>query len=619
LQRILLDLVLMSLSSADIWVIVIYFLITLYIGFHFSKKASKGMESFFLGGRNLPWYLAGISMVATTFAADTPLAVTELVAKDGIAGNWLWWNFAIGGLLTTFFFARLWRRSGVLTEVELIEFRYTGKPAAILRGFKSIYLGLFMNMMIIAWVNRALITLFIVFFGLSEETAFLYTAIAMLVVMGYASVSGLLGVVFTDVVQFFVAMIGCIVLAYLVLNSEEVGGMDGLKEKLPEGTLNFLPLLDSSGNIDITQLVLAPAAFLAYVGFMWWSSWYPGQEPGGGGYVAQRMMSTKNEKHSVYASLFFNVAHYCLRPWPWIIVALCAVVLYPELMVSDPKAGYVMAMKDYLPDGLRGLLLVAFLSAYMSTISTQLNWGASYLVNDFFLRFIPGANERSDKYKVGVSRIVTLFIMVCGLFATTFVTSIEGVWTFIMECGAGLGLVLILRWYWWRINAWSEIAATITPFVVYGILFGIRTSKEAALTMIPDGSTAQSIVMADYPWLYFPYSFFIILGTCTLVWLAVTFFTKPVDEEHLGLFYKKVQPGGFWKPVADRIDENFNIPKLGIQLLCWLLAVGFTYGFLFFSGKLILGFYSEALYLGLFTLFCLIGFLVLMKRSRIFD
>ncbi len=609
----------MSLSTPDIWVIALYGLFTVWIGFRFSKKAGKGLESFFLGGRNLPWYLAGISMVATTFAADTPLAVTEIVAKNGIAGNWLWWNFAIGGLLTTFFFARLWRRAEVLTEVEFIELRYSGKPAALLRGFKAIYLGLVMNVMIIAWVNKALMTLFVVFFGLSESSAFWYTGLAMFIVMGYASLSGLLGVVFTDVVQFFIAMVGCIILAVLVLNSPEIGGMENLKAALPEGSLNFLPLLDSEGGINTEQLLLAPAAFLAYAGFMWWSSWYPGQEPGGGGYVAQRMMSTKNEKHAVYATLFFNIAHYCLRPWPWIIVALCSVVLYPEIAATDPKSGYVMAMKDYLPDGVRGLLLVAFLSAYMSTISTQLNWGASYLVNDFYLRFVPGAKESSERSKVLVSRITTVVIMLIGLYATTYVTRIEGVWKFIMECGAGLGLVLILRWYWWRINAWSEIAATITPFAVYGILYGWRTHWEKVMAPGLTPEEAEKLVSASHPWLYFPYSFFIILGSSTVVWLLVTFISKPVEGKHLDRFFERVRPGGWWGPVAARLSASFQRPNMLLQGLCWLLAVGFTYGFLFFSGKMILGFYEEALYIGTFTAVCLGLFLLLIKQSKLFD
>ena len=607
----------MTLSTLDLLVMALYFIFTMWIGFRFSKKASEGMESFFLGGRNLPWYLAGLSMVATTFAADTPLAVTELVSENGIAGNWLWWNFAIGGLLTTFFFSRLWRRSGVLTEVEFIEFRYSGKSAAWLRGFKSIYLGLFMNVLIIAWVNRALMTLFGVFFGLSESEQFLYTALAMIIVMGYSSLSGLLGVVYTDAVQFVIAMTGSIVLAVLVLNSEEIGGMAALKEALPQGSLNFLPSFD--GDITLTGLVLAPAAFLAYIGFMWWTSWYPGAEPGGGGYIAQRMMSTKNEKHAIFATLFFNLAHYCLRPWPWIIVALCAVVLYPDAMVSDPKSGYVLAMKDYLPNGLRGLLLVAFLAAYMSTISTQLNWGASYLVNDAYLRFVPNANSKSEKHKVLVSRIATVLIMVVGLFITTFVTRIAGVWEFILECGAGLGLVLILRWYWWRINAWSEIAATITPFAVYGTLFAIRKSKEFQLHAYLSPEDARQAIEMDFPYLYFPYSFFIIVGISTLVWLAVTFLTKPVEQAHLQKFFDKVNPGGWWSGFPQSSQLKGERPSMILYGLTWLLSVGFTYGFLFFCGKLLFGFYDEAIPIGFFTLICLLFFVRIVKKSGLFD
>lgn len=567
----------------------------------------------------MSWLMAGVSMVATTFAADTPLAVTELVAKDGIAGNWLWWNFALGGLLTTFFFARLWRRSGVLTEVEFIEFRYSGKPAAVLRGFKAVYLGLFMNVLIIAWVNKAMMTILGVFFGLDEMEQFWYTGGAMLIVVIYSSLSGFLGVVYTDAIQFVIAMTGCILLAVLVLNSEQIGGMEGLKAALPEGSLNFLPMLGDDKGLSTDQLILAPAAFLAYIGFMWWSSWYPGAEPGGGGYVAQRMMSVKNEKHSIYATLFFQLAHYCLRPWPWIIVALCAVVLYPEAMANDPKSGYVLAMKDFLPSGLRGLLLVAFLAAYMSTISTQLNWGASYLVNDLYLRFVPKARESSDKKQVSISRGFTFLLMVLGLLMTTQVTSIEAVWTFILECGGGLGLVLILRWYWWRINAWSEIAATITPFVTYGILFLMRVAVEGGDDMGRDPKEMAAMAQEQFPWLYFPYSFFIIIAATTVVWLIVTFRTKPVESGHLLKFFNRVQPGGWWNPMRRLSTENVKRPQMLWYFLTWILAVCFTYGFLFFTGKLIFGIYDEALQLGLFTLVSLLLFLVVVKKSELFD
>ncbi|HYG14731.1 MAG TPA: sodium:proline symporter, partial [Bacteroidia bacterium] len=324
----------MELSLADWLIIIAYLVLSLWIGVYYRQKASKNLESFFLGGRNLPWYIAGISMVATTFAADTPLAVTGLVGKNGIAGNWLWWNFLMGGMLTTFFFARLWRRSGVVTEVELIELRYGGRPARFLRGFKAIYLGLFMNMMIMGWVNFALVQILSIFFGMDTDTALLITGGLMVLTAVYSSLSGLLGVAMTDAVQFVIAMVSCVVLAVVVVHSDAIGGVEAMKAKLPPATLDFFPAITSGSELAST-LALSFASFFAYVGIMWWSSWYPGQEPGGGGYVAQRMMSAKNERHALWGTLSFQVGHYAIRPWPWIIVGLCAVILYPELQGND--------------------------------------------------------------------------------------------------------------------------------------------------------------------------------------------------------------------------------------------------------------------------------------------
>ncbi len=456
----------MNLAIID-WVIIgLYFFVALIIGLRYRGIGSRSLTDYFLGGRKMPWFVAGVSMVATTFAADTPLAVTELVAQNGISGNWLWWNMLLGGMLTTFFFARLWRRSGVLTEVELIELRYSGIQAAFLRGFKSVYLGLFMNVLIMGWVNLALMSILKVLFDIPDDQLLFYALGAMAITAVYSSISGLWGVAVTDVVQFVIAMTGCIILAIIVINSPEIGGISGLKSNLPPWALNFFPSIsDFTPGDAATGLTITAGTFLAFIGFQWWASWYPGAEPGGGGYVAQRMMSTKNERDSVYATLLFQIAHYCLRPWPWILVGLASLVLYPELGANEKRLGFVMAMKDFLPAGLMGLLLVAFLAAYMSTISTQLNWGASYLVNDFYLRFFePGA---SQKKLIKVSRIVTFLLMIIAVFATSQMNSISGVWQFIIECGAGLGLVLILRWYWWRINAWSEITATIAPFIGY--------------------------------------------------------------------------------------------------------------------------------------------------------
>ena len=522
-------------------------------------------------------------MVATTFAADTPLAVTELVAKNGISGNWLWWNMLIGGMLTTFFFAKLWRRANILTELEFIEIRYSGIEAAFLRAFKSVYMGLFINALIIGWVNIALMSVIQVFFNVPQEYLIWIIAGAMLVTVVYSSLSGLWGVAITDVIQFCLAMLGCIVLAVLVISSEKIGGIGGLKEKLPDWSLNFFPRINfSSSGTEIAQtLSISAGAFFAFVGVQWWASWYPGAEPGGGGYIAQRMMSCKNEKHSVYATLFFQIAHYCIRPWPWIIVGLASLVLYPELSSDDKKLGYVMAMKEFLPAGLKGLMLIAFFSAYMSTISTQLNWGASYIVNDFYKRFIKPENsfknsEKAQKNYVLLSRITTILIMFIALFVTTQIKSISGVWEFLIECGAGLGMVLILRWYWWRINAWSEITATIFPLVAYGI---------------------SKLVLEKYlPATYIEnkFSYFFTVGTTTIAWLIMTFSTRPTKTQTLITFYENIRPDGWWKPFKTNSEIN-NKSNIIYLFISWFLAIIMVYSTLFFTGKFIFGEWISAI------------------------
>lgn len=571
-----------TLHFIDWTLIGLFLLISLGISLFVRKKASNSLEDFFLGGRQFPWYLAGISMVATTFAADTPLAVTELVAKHGISGNWLWWSFLFGGMLTTFFFASLWRKSGVLTEVELIELRYSGKPAAFLRGFRSMYLGLFMNVFIIGWVNLAMNALLVIFFKIPENQVIYYTGGLMLIAAIYSSIGGLWGVALTDLFQFVIAMIGTVVLAFLVINNEQVGGISGLKASLPASTFDFFPEI---GNGDLGgTLSLSIGAFLAYTTVQWWASWYPGAEPGGGGYVAQRMMSAKDEKQAVYATLFFQIAHYCIRPWPWILVGLATLVLYPDLAEENKKLGYVMAMQDYLPTGFKGLLLVAFFAAYLSTISTQLNWGASYLVNDLYKRFIQ--KDAQQNQLVLVSKVLTLILAVIGLLITTQLETISGVWTFIIECGAGLGLVLILRWYWWRINAWSEIAATIAPFVAYAF---------------------SKFVLG---W-EFPNSFFLTVGFTTVIWLLVTFLTRPTESSVLQKFYDKVQPAGAWANFA----VNDSTPKASILnlLICWVSAIFLTYGSLFLIGKVI---FAEWQMAGVYLAIVLVSLLVLRNRMK---
>ncbi|MFC1733607.1 sodium:solute symporter family protein [candidate division KSB1 bacterium] len=592
----------MLLSFIDWLIIGAYLLLSLIIGLSFRKKAGKSLTDFFLSGRNLPWYVAGISMVATTFAADTPLAVTELVAKNGISGNWIWWNMLIGGMLTTFFFAKLWRRADVLTELELIEKRYSGIEAGFLRGFKSLYLGIFMNALIIGWVNLALMTIIKVFFNLPDEQLIWYVAAAMLITVIYSTLSGLSGVAFTDVIQFIIAMTGTTILAVLVLQSDKVGGISGLKSQLPDGTLNFFPRINSQSSATeiASTFTITVGAFLAFISVQWWASWYPGAEPGGGGYVAQRMMSTKSEKHSVFATLLFQILNYTVRPWPWILVGLATLVLYPGLGVDEKKLGYVMAMNDYLPVGLKGLLLVAFLAAYMSTISTQLNWGSSYIVNDLYKRFIKPESrfkntEQSQKHYVLWGRIFTLIIMLIGLFVTTLITTISGVWEFILECGAGLGMVLILRWYWWRINAWSEIVATIAPFFAYAF------SKFYLEGILPSSFVDNKG------------SFFITVGFTTIAWLVVTFITKPTNKNKLQEFYNEVKPEGAWNPFRKETTKS-NMVSL---IICWLSAISMTYSVLFMTGKILFHEWQHALIWGSTALVSLIILVFTVNKSKV--
>jgi SSS family solute:Na+ symporter len=554
------------------WVFVgLYFVASAGIGLYYTKRAGSSLHEFFLSGRNLPWWLAGTSMVATTFAADTPLAVTELVAKNGIAGNWLWWNFVFGGMLTVFFFARLWRRAGIMTDVEFVELRYSGKPAAFLRGFRAIYLGIFMNGIIMGWVNVAMAAILEGMFGIAREQVVWYVGGALVVTAVYSALSGLWGVAVTDAFQFLLAMAGTIVLALVVLALPEVGGIAGLKEKLPDWSLKFTPVIGEASSAQEIggALALSLSAFLAFIGVQWWASWYPGAEPGGGGYIAQRMMSAKDEKHSLFATLWFTVAHYCIRPWPWILVGLATIVLYPDLGPADKKLGYVYAMRDYLPAGLKGMLVASFFAAYMSTIATQLNWGTSYIINDFYKRFFqPNAEE---KQLVRVSRLTTLVVMVFSVILTLLLETISGAWAFIIEASAGLGLVLILRWFWWRINAWSEIAAMVAPLFIYAFL-----------------KFATSI--------QFPESLYYIVTLTTIVWLAVTVVTKPTDLSTLQNFYRRVHPGGAgWKTVADTLPDVEGDSGYGGLFLNWLAGVVLVYAMLFGIGKLIFGELGSAL------------------------
>ncbi len=592
----------MFLSGIDWLIIGIYFLVSISIGIYLSKRASRSTSDFFLTGRNLPWYIAGTSMVATTFAADTPLAVTELVAQNGIAGNWLWWNMLLGGMLTVFFFARLWRRAGILTDCEFVSIRYSGRAADFLRGFRAVYIGIFMNMIVIAWVNLAMVKILqvmfpdLLFFGIREVNFLGITLSSHLLVVGcimlfvavYSSISGLWGVSFTDSFQFIMAMSGCIVLAIYAIHAPQIGGIEGLKAQLPDWLFRFTPALgnarDAGGAVG-GVLKMSAVAFIAYLGVQWWASWYPGAEPGGGGYVAQRMMSAKNEKHSLFATLWFQIAHFALRPWPWIIVGLVALVLYPN--EPDKGATYVMVIRDLLPAGLQGLLMAAFLAAYMSTLASQTVWGTSYIINDLFRPYIkPGASE---KYYVKVSRITTFILILFSLIVTTQFTRISDAWKFILACSGGIGLVLILRWFWWRINAWSEIAAMIAPYAIYPFL------KARGL---------------DYEWILM-----IIVLWSTVVWVVVTFLTRPSSDEKLKEFFRRVHPGGAgWKRIARELPDVRGDTGFNKLFLNWFAGCGLVLLLLFGIGQLIFKAYLPASLYAVGAILC--GLLIYLNMKK---
>ena len=546
----------MALTILDWFIIALYFFVILAVGFAYYRRASTDVGQFFLSGRSLPWWLAGTSMVATTFAADTPLAVSGIVARDGIAGNWIWWNAALGSTLAVFFFARLWRRAGIVTDVEFAELRYTGRAAAFLRGFRALYLGLPVNFLIMGWVNLAMAKILLVTLGWDRLTAVL---VSLAFTGIYTSLSGLWGVVVTDFIQFALAMLCAIALAWFALRLPEVGGIDGLQAALPESTFRFLPTIGTNG-IDAAQTIALPlASFIAFLGVQWWASWYPGSEPGGGGYVAQRMMSTQNERHSLIATLWFTVAHYCLRPWPWILVGLASLVLYPD--ITDREAGYVMVIRDHVPAGWRGLILAGFFAAYMSTIGTQLNWGCSYVINDFYRRFIK--SNASQAHYVRASRLTTLLLMILGGIVTFYLESIRQAWEFILESGAGIGLVLILRWYWWRVNAWSEIAAMVAPAIGFAYL-----------------KLFTNIV--------FPNSLFYLVTWTTACWLLVTYLTQPEPLSHLTAFYRRVQPSGpGWRHITDAAHLPAPEP-ITPMLINWIAGWILVYATLFGVGTILL-------------------------------
>ena len=521
----------MRLTLVDILVIAAYFALNLGIGIYYRKRATRSVSDFFVRGRNVTWWLAGTSMVATTFAADTPLAVTGLVARNGISGNWIWWSMAFSGMLTVFFYARLWRRAGVLTDVEFAEIRYGGAPARFLRGFRAFYLGLPINLIIMGWVNLAIVKILMLVLGVTKVQALGIAVGIMLLTASISTLSGLWGVLVTDLFQFVLKMGMVIVLAVFAVRS--LGGMRGLVagvravEASGRGTgslLSFVPDLNSTWMPMLT--------FFVYIAVNWWASWYPGAEPGGGGFIAQRIFSAKNEKHSVLATLWFNLTHYALRPWPWILVALVAVVkLHSDpAFIADPESGYIRILITDLPVSLRGLMLAAFAAAYMSTIGSELNWGASYLVNDLYRRFF--IRSREEKHYVRVSQAMTMLLMVLSAGVTFFMDSIADAWKFMIAIGAGTGLVYLLRWFWWRINAWSEVSAMVAAFVT-------------SVTLQVKFHFSQS-EPKQFAWIVL-----ITVAVTTVVWLTATLLTRPEREEVLLAFYRRVRPSpALWGPIC---------------------------------------------------------------------
>jgi SSS family solute:Na+ symporter len=561
----------MNLTNLDLTIIIAFFAVSLAIGLAASRKAGKGFKEFFLSGRNMPWWLLGVSMVATTFSADTPNLVADIVRTNGVAGNWVWWAFLLTGMLTVFVYAKLWRRSGILTDIEFYEIRYSGKAAAFLRGFRALYLGIFFNVMIMATVTLAAIKIGGVMLGLNP---FQTVLIASVVTVIYTSLGGLRGVILTDFVQFIMAMVGLVWAAVIIVNLPEVGGLSNmLAHENVSGKLNFIP--DFNDPKQLIPLFVIPLAV------QWWSVWYPGAEPGGGGYIVQRVLSAKDEDHAVGATLLFNLAHYALRPWPWILIALASLIVFPELddiaqafpNVSENFIRHDLAfpaMLTYLPSGLIGLVIASLIAAYMSTISTQLNWGSSYVVNDFYVRFIKP--EASEKRQVLVGRISTVVLMILSALIALALSNALQAFNILLQIGAGTGLLFILRWFWWRINAFSELAAMIISFMVavYFEFFGPEDLDDYMKLLIGVGIT-------------------------TVGWLVVTFLTPPTDHKTLVDFYNLIRPhNAGWQAVINNskkseIEAKNTSSSLGLEIACMIAGCFAVYGLLFATGFWIYG------------------------------
>ena len=582
----------MHLSTLDLGIILASILISFLPAIFLVRRASKSTTEFFTSGRSAPWWLIGISMVATTFSTDTPNLVTNMVRESGVSDNWLWWSFLLTGMLTVFFFARMWRRSGVLTDLEFYEIRYSGKAASFVRGFRAVYLGLFFNCVIMATVNLAAAKIGNVVLGWPMYRTLIFAAT---ITIFFASVSGLWGVLVTDSIQFLITMTGTFAVAYFALQQPEVGGLHGLISKIDPKTLSLLP--------DFGDWPTAMAVLIIPITIQWWSVWYPGAEPGGGSYIAQRMLAARSEKDALTGTLFFNAMHYALRPWPWILVALASTLIFPTLgdiaraypYVDPHLIGNDMAypaMLKFLPAGFLGLMIAGLLAAYRSTIETHLNWGASYLVHDLYRRFLkPDASER---HYVWAGRVTTALLMIAAASLTFALDTAAESFQLILGIGAGTGLLYLLRWFWWRVNAWSEVAAMVSSFLVALGFFIAKKSGHA----VP---ATESLIIT--------------VVTTTIIWVATAFLTPPTDRETLLAFYRKVRPAGpGWREIRALSGVTAAPDSLPQALLGWVLGCTFIYAALFGTGSFLYGRTAQ----GVFWLVCFViaagGLLRLVPR-----
>ena len=574
----------MQLATLDYAIIIGFFIISLVIGILVAKQSGKSSESFFLSGRNMPWWLLGFSMVATTFAADTPGLVTQLVRENGVSGNWVWWAMLLTGMLTVFFYAKLWRKSGINTDLEFYELRYSGKSAGFLRGFRAIYLGVVFNVITMAGVCLAGAKIANILLGIDQDTMLIISGI---IIVFYSALGGLKGVLITDFIQFIIAMIGSVWATVYIIDLPEIGGLDALlTHPNVSGKLNILP--DFSDSKAVITLLIIPFAV------QWWSTWYPGAEPGGGGYIAQRMLAAKDEKHATWATLFFNFAHYALRPWPWIIVGLASLVVFPSIDsinatfpdLSENMQGHDVAyaaMMTYLPAGLIGIVLTSLIAAFMSTISTQLNWGSSYIVNDLYARFLKP--NSSEKEKVLVGRVSTVVLMIFAGLLSKYMSDAQEVFQLLLQIGAGTGLLFILRWFWDRINPYSEIAAMLISFII-------------ALVFFINGKLDIPLFQLEGHWQ-------LVTGVIitTLGWIIVTLLTQPTNEETLTKFNALI------------FDSESKFHNINYKILAFILGVVGTYSFLFSTGYFIYGKTALASGLAILTLVC--GLLLIKNWKKI--